>query len=168
MVLLAEALFDRHLRAIGVIAVRWSALDRMLFDILRDRLRLPVDAEKLRTRSSGRARLALFQSCVLLPRIVGTAVSNVLVKRAIAQRNTDDAADAGIEARPVGRTVEKVDVESHNRGGPAIETEHLICQIDQLPPFNIGELLATSWPWSLREILWTETLIELGLERSDA
>lgn len=59
MVLLAET-FDGHMRAIGVLAVRWSAVDRLLYDLLRDRLRRLDDAEKLRECSAGKTRLDFF------------------------------------------------------------------------------------------------------------
>lgn len=61
MVLLAEA-FDLHMRAIGITAVRWSAVDRLLYDILKDRFARLDDAEKLRGCSAGTNRLEFFKA----------------------------------------------------------------------------------------------------------
>jgi len=61
MVLLAE-MFDHHMRAIGVIAVRWSSVDRLLYDILKDRLSLPDQAKALRRCNAGTSRLEFFNS----------------------------------------------------------------------------------------------------------
>jgi hypothetical protein len=60
MVLLAE-MFDHHMRAIGVITVRWSSIDRLIYDILRNRLLLPAAAETLRSLGAGKVRLDFFR-----------------------------------------------------------------------------------------------------------
>ena len=61
MALLAEA-FDHHMRAIGIITVRWSSVDRTLYDILQNRLSLTVEAHHLRQLNAGRQRLEYFRS----------------------------------------------------------------------------------------------------------
>jgi hypothetical protein len=57
MVLIAEA-FAPHMQAIGIITVRWSSIDWVLYDILR--AHLPAEAEKLRHSSAGRQRFECF------------------------------------------------------------------------------------------------------------
>jgi hypothetical protein len=57
MALPTEAL-DRHMKAIGIITVRWSSIDGALDDILR--ARLPAEAEKLRQSNAGMQRFECF------------------------------------------------------------------------------------------------------------
>jgi hypothetical protein len=57
MALPTEA-FDRHMKAIGIITVRWSSVDGALDDILR--ARLPAEAEKLQHSNAGRQRFECF------------------------------------------------------------------------------------------------------------
>jgi hypothetical protein len=59
MALLAE-MFDQHMRAIGVITVRWSSIDGLIYDTLRKRLLLPARAEELRSCNAGAGRLDFF------------------------------------------------------------------------------------------------------------
>jgi hypothetical protein len=61
MALLAE-MFNQHMRAIGVITVRWSSIDGMIYDILRKRLLLPERAEELRFCNAGTGRLDFFRA----------------------------------------------------------------------------------------------------------
>src|ERR1022692_4435404 len=51
-----------HMTAIGVITVRWSSVDRLLYDILIDRLCLTAEAHTLRCMNAGRQRLEFFKS----------------------------------------------------------------------------------------------------------
>jgi hypothetical protein len=60
MALLIE-LFPDHLRAIGLITVRWSSIDVNLYDILRIYLPSPEQAEGLRGAPAGRRRLEKFR-----------------------------------------------------------------------------------------------------------
>ena len=60
MALLAE-MSDPHMRAIGVITVRWSSIDGLMYDILRKRILFPAQAENLRHKNAGKARLAFFR-----------------------------------------------------------------------------------------------------------
>lgn len=60
MVLLAE-MFNAHMKAIGIITVRWSSVDGLMYEVLRDRLLLPESAEKLRSCNAGRTRLRYFK-----------------------------------------------------------------------------------------------------------
>lgn len=59
MALMIEA-FPDHLRAIGVIAVRWAAVDKMLYDILSKRLLMAEAVHTLRTCGAGKSRLEYF------------------------------------------------------------------------------------------------------------
>ena len=59
MALMIEA-FPDHLRAIGVIAVRWASVDKMLYDILSKRLLMAEAAHTLRTCGAGKSRLEYF------------------------------------------------------------------------------------------------------------
>jgi hypothetical protein len=61
MVLLAE-MFDDHMKAIGIITVRWSSVDGVIHEILRDRLLSPVEAEKIRYLNAGVNRLEYFRT----------------------------------------------------------------------------------------------------------
>lgn len=61
MVLLAE-MFDAHMRAIGILTVRWSEVDRLLYELLKDRFRWPDHAEKLREYGAGKRRLRFFKT----------------------------------------------------------------------------------------------------------
>lgn len=59
MALIIEA-FPDHLRAIGIIAVRWASVDKMLYDILSKRLLMAEAAHTLRTCGAGKRRLEYF------------------------------------------------------------------------------------------------------------
>lgn len=50
----------RHLEAIGVITVRWSWVDSVMYDILRGRLLLTAEAEDFRGMGAGTNRLKYF------------------------------------------------------------------------------------------------------------
>lgn len=60
MALLIE-MFPDHLKAIGLITVRWSSIDGNIYDILRNYLPSPEEAEKLRTLAAGKQRLECFR-----------------------------------------------------------------------------------------------------------
>ena len=51
-----------HMVAIGVITVRWSAVDGLLYNILAERLNLKAEAERLRSKNAGRQRLEFFRA----------------------------------------------------------------------------------------------------------
>ena len=59
-------------------------------------------------------------------------------------------------------------IQLHNLRAPAVEPKNLVCQIDNLPAFCVCQLHASPWPWTLRNIFWTEFLIEFCLESSDS
>lgn len=61
MVLLAE-IFDGHMRAIGILTVRWSEVDRLLYGLLKDSFARPDVAEKLRECNAGTNRLEFFKA----------------------------------------------------------------------------------------------------------
>lgn len=61
MAILAE-IFELHMRAIGVITVRWSSIDDLMYDILQKSLLLPERAATLRTLNAGTNRLNRFRA----------------------------------------------------------------------------------------------------------
>ena len=61
MVLLAEV-FSGHMRAIGILTVRWSEVDRLLYSLLKDRFARLDAAEKLRGSNAGTNRLEFFKA----------------------------------------------------------------------------------------------------------
>lgn len=93
--------------------------------------------------------LSLFECSMLLPSIFGAAVADVLVESTVTQSDSHDAADASIEASTVGRAIEKVDIQTYNGGGPAIEAKDFVGQVDELPTLDVGQLFAATWTGSL-------------------
>lgn len=58
---IAEA-FTHHMAAIGVISVRWASVERVLYDILQERLDLVDCADRLRHLNAGISRLEYFRA----------------------------------------------------------------------------------------------------------
>ena len=81
------------------------------------------------------------------------------MKSAISERHSDYAADAGIEAGAIGRAIQEVNVETYNGSRPAVEAKHLVGQIDELPSFDVGQLLASAGTGTLGEIFRAEALV---------
>ena len=63
MALFAE-MFDKHMKAIGVISVRWSSIDNYMYKILGDRLLLKAEATEFRYKNAGRKRLDYFKKLI--------------------------------------------------------------------------------------------------------
>lgn len=53
-------MFGEHMRALGVIVVRWSSIDRVMYEIIDQRFSLQDEAERFRAIDSGKQRLDFF------------------------------------------------------------------------------------------------------------
>lgn len=94
------------------------------------------------------------------------SISDILVKRAVFQRDSHDRRKPQIDPAIGGILVHEVDLYILNRGAPAVEAEYFVGKIDHLLCREVV-YFAASIARSRRDVLRSKLFVQSALKRGD-